>query len=141
MNRLHELRKERGLTLRQLNNLTGISDVNLSRYERGTVQPKEETWRKLAYYYGVQISYLKGTDKEFDTYLENMVDKNLRLKELRESENNVSQADIAKTFHITRQAVQRWEVGKSEPNIKTLIALADYFNVSIDYLVGRSDVR
>lgn len=141
MNRLRELRKERGLTLRQLNNLTGISDVNLSRYERGTVQPKEETWRKLAYYYGIQISYLKGTDKEFDTYLENMVDKNLRLKELRESENNVSQANIAKTFHITRQAVQRWEVGKSEPNIKTLIALADYFNVSIDYLVGRSDVR
>ncbi len=141
MNRLRELRKERGLTLRQLNNLTGISDVNLSRYERGMFQPRENKWQKLADYYGVPISYLKGTDKEFDTYLENMVDKNLRLKELRESENNVSQADIAKTFHITRQAVQRWEVGKSEPNIKTLIALADYFNVSIDYLVGRSDVR
>lgn len=141
MNRLRELRKERELTLRQLDNITGISDVNLSRYERGTVQPKEETWEQLADYYGVPISYLKGTDKEFDIYLESMVDKNLRLKELRESENNVSQADIAKTFHITRQAVQRWEVGKSEPNIKTLIALADYFNVSIDYLVGRSDVR
>lgn len=63
-----------------------------------------------------------------------------RLKELRK-ERGVSQADIGKLFRITRQAVQRWEVGKSEPNIFQLLGLANYFGVSIDYLLGRSDVR
>ena len=63
-----------------------------------------------------------------------------RLRELRK-ENNLYQSYIGKLFNITRQAVQRWEVGKSEPNISTLIKLADYYDVSIDYLVGRSDVR
>lgn len=63
-----------------------------------------------------------------------------RLRELRK-ERDVSQADVGKLFKITRQAVQRWEVGKSEPNIFQLIALADYFNVSVDYLIGRSDER
>lgn len=60
-----------------------------------------------------------------------------RLRELRK-ERDVSQADVGKLFKITRQAVQRWEVGKSEPNIFQLIALANYFDVSIDYLVGRT---
>jgi len=63
-----------------------------------------------------------------------------RLCELRK-ERDVSQADVGKLFKITRQAVQRWEVGKSQPNIFQLIALANYFHVSIDYLVGRSDVK
>ena len=63
-----------------------------------------------------------------------------RLKELR-LERDVSQADVGKLFKITRQAVQRWEVGKSQPNIFQLIILAKYFQVSIDYLVGWSDVR
>lgn len=63
-----------------------------------------------------------------------------RLRELRK-ERDVSQADVGKLLKITRQAVQRWEVGKSEPNIFQLLGLADYFNVSIDYLVGRSDVK
>ncbi|MCT3044335.1 XRE family transcriptional regulator [Leuconostoc mesenteroides] len=61
-----------------------------------------------------------------------------RLKELR-LERNMSQADVGKLFKITRQTVQRWEVGKSHPNIYQLIALAKYFEVSIDYLVGWVD--
>ena len=63
-----------------------------------------------------------------------------RLRELRK-EFNMSLNDIGNILHITRQAVSYWELGKKEPNIKTLIKLADYFNVSIDYLVGRSDER
>lgn len=63
-----------------------------------------------------------------------------RLRELRK-ERDVSQADVGKLFKITRQAVQRWKVGKSEPNIFQLSGLANYFHVSIYYLVGRSDVR
>ena len=61
-----------------------------------------------------------------------------RLKELR-SENNYTQRHMANYLNITDTAYQNYEYGKRDMNIKTLTALADYFNVSIDYLVGRSD--
>lgn len=61
-----------------------------------------------------------------------------RLKELR-LERNMSQADVGKLFKITRQAVQRWEVEESHPNIFQLIILAKYFNVTPQYLVGWVD--
>lgn len=62
-----------------------------------------------------------------------------RLKNLRES-RRIYQREIAETLGVTTRAYQFYESGRSEPNIKTLIALADYYHVSIDYLVGRTDV-
>ncbi|MCL2853523.1 MAG: helix-turn-helix domain-containing protein [Defluviitaleaceae bacterium] len=47
--------------------------------------------------------------------------------------------DVAKALNITKQSVHQWSTGKSVPSSDTLIALADYFDVSVDYLVGRSD--
>ncbi|KAA8375286.1 helix-turn-helix domain-containing protein [Leuconostoc carnosum] len=140
MNRLRELRKGKKLTLRELEIETGIRDVNLSRYERGAVQLRSGVWKILANYYDVPIIYLKGTDKEIDDYLENMVDKNFRLKELRKSKKLILK-NIQEQTGIKRSTFSDYENSNTEPNIKTLIALADYFNVSIDYLVGRSDVR
>ena len=49
------------------------------------------------------------------------------------------QKDIATLLNITIRQYQRYEKGDQEPNIDSLIALADYFDVSIDYLVGRTD--
>lgn len=61
-----------------------------------------------------------------------------RLKELRQK-HSVSQQDLADLLKVTTRAWRFYESGKREPNIARLISLADYFNVSIDYLVGRSD--
>ncbi|MGR8837782.1 helix-turn-helix transcriptional regulator [Leuconostoc falkenbergense] len=69
-NRIKQLRKKEQLTLRELELKTGIRDVNLSRYERGTVQPKEETWKKLADFFGVPIAYIKGLDTEAELYMQ-----------------------------------------------------------------------
>ena len=55
--------------------------------------------------------------------------KYLRLKE------NLSQAQLAKKVGITRQALSKYELGISEPNLYTLVKLADYFNCSLDSLV------
>jgi len=54
-------------------------------------------------------------------------------------ELNVTMVDVAKALNITKQSVHQWSTGKSVPSSDTLIALADYFDVSVDYLVGRSD--
>lgn len=59
-----------------------------------------------------------------------------RLKELR-IEKNLTQTKLAENFGITYSNIGEWERGKSEPSIEMIIKLADFFNVSIDYLVGR----
>ena len=61
-----------------------------------------------------------------------------RLIELKES-NNILQKDIAKSINLSLRSYQRYEYGEREPTSSVLIKLADYFDVSLDYLVGRSD--
>lgn len=60
------------------------------------------------------------------------------LKQLR-TKTQTPQKELSDLLGVTIRQYQRYETGKSEPNITMLIALADYFDCSIDYLVGRSD--
>ena len=59
-NNIRKLRKERGLSIRELSKLTGISAPTLSRYENGDRHPKIENWQKLADYFGVSVEHLQG---------------------------------------------------------------------------------
>lgn len=59
------------------------------------------------------------------------------LRQLREK-RNIRQKDIADYLEITQQAYQRYEAGTSEPSGDLLCKLADYFNVTTDYLLGRA---
>lgn len=61
-----------------------------------------------------------------------------KLKELR-LEIGISQKELANKLVIDRRTYCNYEIEKSEPNIETLIKLADFFQISIDYLVGRAD--
>ena len=61
-----------------------------------------------------------------------------RLKEIR-IENKLSQVDLAKAINVTQPAIARWEAGSQIPNIEVAIALAKYFKVSTDYLLGLED--
>jgi transcriptional regulator with XRE-family HTH domain len=62
-----------------------------------------------------------------------------RLRNLRQ-DNDITQLDLAKRLHVTRQTLSNWETQKSEPNNEFLIRLADYFEVSTDYLLGRTNI-
>lgn len=67
-----------------------------------------------------------------------MLEFSQRLKELRKK-NKLKQTDMSNFLNITVRHYQDIEYGKVNIPTLTLIALADYFNVSLDYLVGRSD--
>ena len=54
-------------------------------------------------------------------------------------EKGLTQKQVADGIGIAEQAYQRYEYGRTVPSALVLIALADYFDVSLDYLVGRSD--
>ena len=61
------------------------------------------------------------------------------IKKLRK-EKGVTQADVARFLGCTYQSFQSIEYGRSTPSSATLLALAEYFNVSADYLLGRTDL-
>lgn len=63
---------------------------------------------------------------------------NQRLKQLR-SENNLTQAQLAGILGIAKTTLAAYEQGKSEPNIELLIKMADYFCVTVDYLIGKTN--
>lgn len=50
-------------------------------------------------------------------------------------EKGLSQADLAETLHVSRQAISRWEVGASVPSMENLNALSRLYNVSVDSLI------
>ena len=63
-----------------------------------------------------------------------------RLKALR-MEKGISQQKVADGIGSTQQSIYRYENGLYEPDIATLKLLADFFDTSIDYLVGGTDIR
>lgn len=58
-----------------------------------------------------------------------------QIKQLRK-QAGMSQAELATVLRVTQQAVGKWETGRSSPDHETLSRLSEYFNVSIDFLLG-----
>ena len=63
-----------------------------------------------------------------------------RLRDLR-TEKGVTQKQLGELLNVKNFSIYTYEKGRSEPNIDGLIALADFFEVSVDYLVGHTDNR
>lgn len=61
-----------------------------------------------------------------------------RLKQLRKH-NNLTQKSLGQNLSLGESTISMYELGEREPNFETLEILADYFNVDIDYLLGKSD--
>lgn len=62
----------------------------------------------------------------------------MRLKELRKK-RQISQLKLAIDLNMNQNSISRYETGEREADYATLIRFADYFNVSIDYLLERTD--
>lgn len=61
-----------------------------------------------------------------------------RLKELRQ-DKKIGQVELASGIGVSKGVISFWENGLREPTMSSLIALAEFFDVSIDYLVGIKD--
>ena len=61
-----------------------------------------------------------------------------RIRELRISKN-MSQKELSELIDVSKSAISKYESDSLEPNIRVQIALAEAFNVTIDYLIGYSD--
>ena len=62
----------------------------------------------------------------------------LRLRELR-AEKNITRAELAEKLHVSVRLISYWETGKRECTFDMLIAIADTFDTTVDYLLGRCE--
>ena len=64
----------------------------------------------------------------------------INLKKLRE-ETGISQKQLAENIGVSQQSINKYENHNIEPDIATLIRIADFFNTSVDYVIGNTEVR
>lgn len=63
-----------------------------------------------------------------------------RIRDLRK-QKRMSQTELAKMLAVSQTTVTAWETGKAEPSSSAITSLADYFDVTTDYLLGRPDKK
>lgn len=145
-NRIAELRKEKHLTIQQLADEIGVANGTISRYEKGSREPKLETWIKLADFFDVPISYITGASNEpnKDTgRLQNIrEDKGMSYQQVADAYNR--EADGLPAFdhkekHISAETIQAIEAGKYQPSKHEWQLLAWGLNVPQFYLAGQSN--
>jgi len=115
-----------------------LSDSSILRaWLREDVYPNFSYLIKLADYFRVSLEYLIGrTEDNSEQKFKECPPFDLQLKKLMK-EKNKTQYRMAKDKLASPDHFYKWFTKKSQPRLETLIKLADYFDVSIDYLVGR----
>lgn len=146
MNRLRQVRKLKGLTIKEASEDTGISEQVLSYYENEKREPKKETWIKLADYYCVPVAYLMGLPDGLVQHINKTqamtVDdvKSNRLRELRKklgfTRKQVSEDMKECGINIPPSTLSSYEKGERKPKIDKLEDLAFYYRVPLSYLKG-----
>jgi transcriptional regulator with XRE-family HTH domain len=140
-NRLKALRESHHYTLDQMAQKTGIKRGTINNYENGKTEPKLETWKKLANFFNVSVSYLQGIEpsykkmsdsdfKEFQNFEKNHTDYEttnyLRLKSLY-------------SLDINKNAGWEYEKHLTDQQIDSMLsAISDVFNSRLAYLGNES---
>lgn len=75
-----------------------------------------------------------NSKKVYSTKNDNNVFKKLRIKD------NKSQKDISEIFNVTQSAISKWETGKALPDPNLLTKIAEYYKVTVEYLLGKTDL-
>lgn len=131
---LKKLRRSRGLTQDQLAAIIGVERSSVGKYESTNTIPSIDVLNAIADHFEVSIDYLLGRND--DTIHIN--DKIYRIRNARVSKN-LTQQELAKLLGVSRSTIAMWETNASQPNNEMLVGLADYLEVSVDYLLGRTD--
>ena len=119
------------MSLNQLASAIGVSSGVTSQWMNGRSKPSIENLYLIADFFDVTIDYLVGRTETYDNsqFLES-------LKRL-VSKGSIIASDILKSAEVPLKTFNAWKSGISTPSSTELSKLADYFNVSIDYLIGR----
>lgn len=130
---LKAVREAKGHTIKQTHLMTDFPTEDCEKYENGTLRIPQEYLKSFCIAYGLPVKLsILGYNPEKDT--KNRLAENL--KRLR-MERDIPQIIAAAELGVARSTYACYETGKNEPDVYTLIKIADYYKVSLDYLVGR----
>lgn len=138
--KLKELRENSDKSQKEIAEILQSSQQQYSRWESGKFQMPIENYKIIAKYYNVSLDYITGLISEpHKLYTEKSVmNFPQKIKSLRDV-HGLSQQTIADLLNIDRKTYNRLENGKHEPKLETAMALADFYGVSLDYIVGYTD--
>ena len=140
--RINDLRVDNDLTIKQMANIVGISIDNFFDYANGRSNFPLDKLNEFVNYFKTNFDYITGLsdDKREINGKINITKLKQRLKEVRKK-NKLSQDDIAKEIGDRQSTYWNYESGDSVIPISKLYLLAKYYEVSIDYFVGKSSEK
>ena len=147
-----QLMEEKGVTAYRVAKDTGITQATLSRWKTGRVSPSIETLQVLAEYFGVTIDYLMGnTHAEEQTPPKTQKAPTLSQKDERDikkkmyeifaqlcKQHGVTPYKVSKETGVSQPTLSEWKKGTYTPKQDKLQKIADYFGVTLDYLMGNT---
>lgn len=138
-----DLRIDNDLTQKDISKKLDVSRSTYSKWEIEANDLDLEMCNKIANFYKVNLDYLLGISNISTKTEKNKINFNLlcnRLRNLRK-ENNLTQEELGNKIGFAQSTYACYEKGVRIPTTFKLLYIAKYYNVSFDYLVGRSDNR
>lgn len=147
--RIFELRQAAGMTQKQLGETVGLSMQAINDIEKGRRETKITKAILVARLFNTTVEYLVGetddparpNETPFVEQLfaqEELFSLGKRLKKLR-SDKGLTPREVGQATHLGTLRYKNIEAAETNPTLSILLALADFYGVSLDYLVGRSD--
>ena len=135
---LNDILIERNIAVKELSDTSGITDSRLYDFLSGNCVPSVQNAVKRANSLHCTLDYLFGFDEEYD-YCQNYVLTSDCSERLRQAINasGKTRYKISKETKVSQQQLHNWYRNKQIPSLVTLVNFADYFNCSLDYLVGK----
>lgn len=145
-NNLRMLRKELKLSQTEVAEKLGLGYYTLGKWEQGRAEPSADDLVRLADFFKVSTDFLLGRVDDTDNIVPSLpangtdIGRNilLRFRDIRLG-RKLSQKTVAEALQISQQTYSDYEHGKTNPDLLTLSKIADFFKVSVDYLLGRAD--
>ena len=139
--RFKELVNELGLKNKtEIVKRIGITYATFSKAYNYGIFPTVPILIRVADFFDVSVDYLIG-NAENEKFIKSKHPKKFteRLEELKTSKEIATTYELAQRVHIHRNNIAQWMKHDYIPSIDDLILIADFFGVSLDYLLGRSD--
>lgn len=140
--RINELLSDKsGVTKKDIALEMGVDFRSLSNAYNYGIIPRPMTLAKIADYFNVSIDYLLGRS-ENDYFVKGKANDNFydRYTALRD-ELKVTDYQIAASLHFDRTLCYKWKSKGHIPTLEVIDLLCEYFDVSADYLLGRTDIK
>jgi transcriptional regulator with XRE-family HTH domain len=134
---LRFLRTQKGLKQKDVAEILKMPPNTYNGYETGKRMPNIELLKELSSLFEVSVDYLINNPNIREYKMETM-NFGLKLKNLRENKN-MTQEELGELLKVSKASISKYENNTHEPNISTMNFIADFFNVTTDYLLGRTD--